>query len=60
MRDHLWDPPDQIKIGLPNYLSDQVGPNPITQGIRLKDLLRLKKRILHSGNIRYFINISYN
>jgi len=24
MRDHLWNPPDQLKIGLPNHLSDQV------------------------------------
>jgi hypothetical protein len=23
--DHLWDPHDQIKIGLPNYLFGQVG-----------------------------------
>jgi hypothetical protein len=22
MRDHLWNPPDQLKIGLPNHLSD--------------------------------------
>jgi hypothetical protein len=26
MRDHLWNPPDQLKIGLPNHLSDQVSP----------------------------------
>jgi hypothetical protein len=26
VRDHLWDPHDQIKIGLPNHLSDQVSP----------------------------------
>jgi hypothetical protein len=25
VRDHLWDSPDQIKIGLSNHLSDQVG-----------------------------------
>jgi hypothetical protein len=25
VRDHLWNPLDQIKIELPNYLSSQVG-----------------------------------
>jgi hypothetical protein len=42
VRDHLWDPPDQLKIELFNHLSDQVSP--------ISGLSKLHFRILSNSN----------
>jgi hypothetical protein len=42
VRDHLWDPPDQLKIELLNHLFDQVSP--------ISGLSQLPFRILSNSN----------
>jgi hypothetical protein len=42
MRDHLWNPLNQLKIGLPNHLFDHVSP--------INGLSQLPFRILSNSN----------